>query len=149
NPRMAAEFQAIVGDQGHVIAPKSLEELEEAAAGMRRNPPSVIAVHGGDGTLHRLVSAMGRAYGDVPFPPIAILCGGTMNVVATSLHIRERANTFLTGLTADARAGRPPETLRRRCLRVGDKLGFIFGNGLMSNFLAEYYETGKYGPGRA
>jgi diacylglycerol kinase family enzyme len=106
-------------------------------------------VHGGDGTLHRAVAAFGRAFGDAPIPPIAILCGGTMNVVATSLRIRERPITFLGSVIESVRDGRPFETLRRRSMRIGDTLGFIFGNGLMANFLGEYYGTGKYGPARA
>jgi diacylglycerol kinase family enzyme len=132
-----------------VLAPKTLEELDASAAELRADPPAVIAVHGGDGTLHRAVSALGRAFGDQPIPPLAVLCGGTMNVVATSLGIRERPMTFLGSVVEAARAGRSLESLRRRCLRIGDTLGFIFGNGLMANFLTEYYGTGRYGPARA
>ena len=62
-----------------------------------------------------------------------------MNVVATSLHIRERPRTFLAAITDGLRTGRPLDTLRRRCLRIDDTLGFLFGNGLPANFLGEYY----------
>ena len=72
-----------------------------------------------------------------------------MNVVATSLGIRERPRRFLTAIVEADRAGQPLETIRRRCLRIGDQLGFLFGNGLLANFLAEYYAPGEYGPGRA
>src|SRR4029077_13965440 len=47
------------------------------------------------------------------------------------------------------RSGQPLPTIRRRCLRIGDQLGFVFGNGLMSNFLAEYYSPGGYATSRA
>jgi diacylglycerol kinase family enzyme len=149
NPRVAAEFQAIVGADGRVFAPQTVEEIDEASATLRASPPAAIAVHGGDGTLHKTLTSLGQAFGSEPIPPIAILCGGTMNVVATSLHVRERPTTFLAAVVADARAGRPLDTIRRRCIRVGSHLGFIFGNGLMSNFLGEYYGTGRYGPMRA
>ncbi len=149
NPRIAAEFQAIVGDRGLVLAPKSFEELDSMAADIRRSPPTAIAVHGGDGTLHKTVTALGRAFGAEPLPPIAILCGGTMNVVATSLRIRENASVFLTSIVEADRNGPALETIRRRCLRIGDALGFLFGSGLPANFLAEYYAPSGYGPGRA
>jgi diacylglycerol kinase family enzyme len=149
NPRVAAEFQAIVGDQGRILAPKTLEELDEAAATIRGAQPSVIAVHGGDGTLHRALTALGRVYDGASIPPLAILGGGTMNVVSASLGIRERPTVLLEALAAGARAGRAPDLLHRRCIRVGTQLGFIFGNGLMANFLGEYYGTGRYGPARA
>jgi diacylglycerol kinase family enzyme len=149
NPQIAAEFQAIVGDQGRVYAPKTLEELDELASELRQMGPQAIAVHGGDGTLHRTITALDRVFGADPLPPMAILCGGTMNVVATSLRIRERPSVFLTSIVAASRAGQPLETIRRRCLRIGSELGFLFGSGLPANFLAEYYGPGGYGPGRA
>jgi len=149
NPKLAAEFQAIVGDTGRVLAPQSLDELEAMVAALRAAPPQVIAVHGGDGTLHRTVTALGRAWGDDPLPPLAVLCGGTMNVVATSLGIVEHPATVLRILAETTRAGQPVPTIRRRCLRIDGQLGFVFGNGFMSNFLAEYYGVGRYGPSRA
>ena len=149
NPRIAADFQALVGDRGRVFAPKSFDELDAAVAEWRRAPPDVIAVHGGDGTLHKTVSALGRVFGADPIPPVAILCGGTMNVVATSLAIKERPSVFLSAIVEAARAGRPLDTIRRRCLRIGDELGFLFGSGLAANFLTEYYAPSGYGPGRA
>jgi diacylglycerol kinase (ATP) len=146
---VASEFQALVGAEGQVFAPKTLDELDEAAAALRASPPAVIAVHGGDGTLHRAVTALGRVFGPDPIPPLAVLCGGTMNVVAASLGIRAPPMTFLSQVVDATRAGRPLETLQRRCMHIGDALGFIFGNGLMANFLGEYYGTGHYGPARA
>jgi diacylglycerol kinase family enzyme len=149
NPGLAGEFAAVLGDAGRVLAPASLDELGTTAASLRDDPPAVIAVHGGDGTLHKVVSALGAAFGEQPLPPLAVLTGGTMNVVATSLGLREDPKVFLRELAEDARAGRPPQLVQRRCLRIGDQLGFVFGNGLASNFLGEYYGAGAYGAGRA
>lgn len=149
NPRLAAEFQAVLGDSGRVLAPDSIADLDAMAAGLRASPPPFIAIHGGDGTLHRTVTALGRAWGDQPLPPLVLLCGGTMNVVASSLRIAGPPVPVLHAVTEAARAGHPPELIRRRCMRIGDKLGFVFGNGLMANFLGEYYAVGSYGPSRA
>jgi diacylglycerol kinase family enzyme len=150
HPELAAEFQAVVSDIGRVYAPQTLAELDGIAAALHAAPPGVIAIHGGDGTLHRTVTALGRAWGDDQLPPLAILCGGTMNVVAASLGIAGPPLRVLRAIADATRAGRPLPTMRRRCLRVGDRLGFVFGNGLMANFLGEYY-GGKagYGPSRA
>jgi diacylglycerol kinase family enzyme len=149
NPRIAADFQAIVGDRGRVFAPKTIEELDSIAADLRREPPTVIAVHGGDGTLHKTITSLGRAFGAEPLPPVAMLCGGTMNVVATSLGIRERPAVFLKAIVDADRSGQRLETIRRRCMRIGDELGFLFGSGLPANFLTEYYAPSGYGPARA
>ena len=149
NPKLAAEFQTIVGDVGQVLVPRNLEELDRIAVDLRKSAPAAIAVHGGDGTLHKTLSALVRAWGDAPLPPLATLCGGTMNVVATSLGLRDRPHAFVQHLADSARSGQPLETLRRRCIKVDDLYGFIFGNGVMANFLNEYYAPGGYGPGRA
>jgi diacylglycerol kinase family enzyme len=149
NPGLARELAAAVGDAGRVLAPGSLEELATLAAGVRAAPPGVIAVHGGDGTLHKVMTALGGAFGDTPLPPLAVLRGGTMNVVASSLGIVTKPAPFLRILAETARAGAPLELLPRRCLRIGEHLGFVFGNGLAANFLGEYYADDAYGPKRA
>jgi len=155
NPRLAASFTAVLGDTGRVLAPTSLDELQTMAAALRDAPPDVIAVHGGDGTLHKVVTALGATWGERQLPPVALLTGGTMNVVATSLHIAARPLAVLQSVVEDVRVGRQPQLIPRRCLRITggsegtDQLGFVFGNGLSANFLTEYYAGDNYGPGRA
>ena len=149
DPGCAERFATILGDRGHVAAPPSLDLLAEEARQTAARSPTVIGIHGGDGTLHRTLSALIAAYQPRALPPLAILPGGTMNVVASSLGIRAKPETILAELAEDDRRGAPPVTLPRRCLRVGNDYGFIFGNGLLSNFLEEYYARGSYGASRA
>ena len=151
NPRLAGVLAAALGDAGRVVTPRSLESLDEETRALAANVPSVVAVHGGDGTLHKTLTSMVRAFGERALPPIAILGGGTMNVVTGSLGIRVKAEPFLRALAARARENRPLETLSRRCLRVGDaQYGFVFANGVLANFLGEYYAgSGHGGPWRA
>ena len=149
DPGCADQFAKILGASGRVAVPASLELLAEEARLAAAELPSVIGIHGGDGTLHRTLSALVAAYGTRPLPPIAILPGGTMNVVASSLGIRVKPENLLGELAVNHRAGTAPATLRRRCLRVGSNYGFIFGNGLLTNFLKEYYARGSYGAWRA
>lgn len=149
NPKLAGRLAQALADQGRVIAPSSLAAIDEEARALAARPPDVIAVHGGDGTLHKTLTALLRAFGDKPLPPIALLGGGTMNVVAASLGIRARAIPFLRRLVQLNRAGQTPVVIHRRCMRVNDQYGFVFGNGLLANFLVDYYAVGRYGPARA
>jgi len=149
DPGCADRFAKILGECGRVAAPPSLERLAEEARRTAAESPSVIAIHGGDGTLHRTLSALIGAYANRTLPPVAILPGGTMNVVASSLGIRVKPEDLLAELAAAERAGTKLATIHRRCLRVGSDYGFIFGNGLLTNFLEEYYARGKYGTRRA
>ena len=132
---------------GGYVAAQSLESLESEAAAMAGSPPAVLAIDGGDGTLHRTLTAVVRTWKDRPLPIIAVLAGGTMNVVAASLRLGSRPERSLAQLVAQLRAGHTPATVQRRCLRVQDTYGFVFGNGLMANFLEEYYARGGTGLG--
>ena len=143
DPACAERFAKILGAQGRVAAPPSLEQLAIEAERTASELPSIVGIHGGDGTLHRTLTALIAAYGARPLPPIAVLPGGTMNVVAASLDIRVKPEELLAELAAAERAGLAPTTMERRCLRVGNEYGFIFGNGLLTNFLEEYYARGR------
>lgn len=154
DPGLADRFSRLLRETGHVLAPRSFEELADQARQVIAQRPRVVAIHGGDGTLHRALGALIRAHGeagpaDGPLPPIAILAGGTMNVVSHSLGIYQDSEQLIAQLAEDVRNGRPVGTISRHCLQIGDAFGFVFGNGLMANFLEEYYAKGGYGPGRA
>jgi diacylglycerol kinase family enzyme len=148
DPGIADRLAGALGNAGRVLSPQSLDEMATAAATMAKDPPLAVAVHGGDGTLHRTLTALVRAWDGRPLPVVAILPGGTMNVVATELGLRAPAPAIVSQLAAAARAGRF-DTVDRHCLRVADAFGFIFGNGLMTNFLEKYYADNGYGPRRA
>lgn len=149
DPGCGARFAKILGDHGHVVATRNLNHLAEEAARIAELCPNIIGIHGGDGTLHKTLSALIIAYGDTPLPPIAILTGGTMNVVAASLGIRCRPELFLETLVSRTHHGEPMPFIERRCLQIGRLYGFVFGNGLLANFLEEYYARGQYGVWRA
>ena len=108
----------------------------DGAPSCARRHPTVIAVHGGDGTLHKTVTALGRAFGDdaaaADRDPVRRNDERRGDLAE---HPRARRRSFLTAIVDAARAGRPLETIRRRCLRIGDELGFLFGSGLPANFL--------------
>jgi diacylglycerol kinase (ATP) len=136
---------------GRVLAAESLGRLDEMTAELADAPPLAIAVHGGDGTLHKTLSSLIKAFAakPAPLPTIAILPAGTMNVVGSSLGLLGRPEAILAQLIQSSRAGTPLRTISRHCLKVDDAYGFVFGNGLMANFLEEYYAAEEYGSRRA
>ncbi len=131
-PRLAG----MLGPADRAFAPQSLEELSAVAMQLAADPPDVLALHGGDGTMHRALTAMVHAFGDRPLPRVVVLPGGTMNIVASSVGMKLRAADALAlGATAS------PRTVRRWLLRIdGDRYGFLFGNGIVARFLELYYE---------
>jgi diacylglycerol kinase (ATP) len=152
DPALAARMSALLGEEGRVLAVPGLPELDVMTTELAAAPPAAIAIHGGDGTVHKTLSSLVRAFGERPLPPIAILPAGTMNVVPASLSLlgppEEILGALLTALRRAA-AGVPLPTVTRNCLKVDGAYGFVFGCGLIANFLEEYYSKDEYGTKRA
>jgi diacylglycerol kinase family enzyme len=159
NPQLARQFAAVLGEAGRVFAPTDLQALDEIAAALAKEPPWALAVFGGDGTLHKVLTALLRAFQGRPLPPVAILPGGTMNVVSASLNLKTDPMSLLQRMVGWWRSGDAPPTLERCCLEAVDggfdsagalpRFAFVFGNGLIANFLTEFYAEPGYNPARA
>jgi diacylglycerol kinase family enzyme len=106
----------------------------------------VLGINGGDGTIHVTLTTFIQVYGDTPLPKIAILRGGTLNTVATGLGIRGTPQDILWYVIDRYHAGEELPVVERPALRVDDQYGFLFGNGLVANFLEAYYATGRPSP---
>ena len=148
NTGVVGQMSSMLGARGRVAQPASRADLLEEARRCREEAIDILAVNGGDGTLHVVLTAFVEAYGDEPLPPVAILRGGTMNTIAGGLGIRGRPADLLAALLAPSAP--PIPFAERSILRIegGEKpeYGFLFGNGLLSNFLAEYYTSADPSP---
>ncbi|MCA9493964.1 MAG: diacylglycerol kinase, partial [Myxococcales bacterium] len=109
---LAARLRQLAPD-ARLEAPADLEALAHVLGDARASGVTRVAVHGGDGTLHRVLTAWYQEAPDAPMPEVAILRGGTMNIVADSVGVREKPETFLPRV----RAGEGTRTTRR-LLRV-------------------------------
>lgn len=140
----------MLGTRGKVAQPQNREDLVEQARRFREEGIDVLAVNGGDGTLHMVLTAFIEAYGDTPLPPVAILRGGTMNTIASGLGIRGKPEMILSSLLLRYHTDQPMPWAERNILRIegGEKpeYGFLFGNGLLSNFLQEHYAASDPSP---
>jgi diacylglycerol kinase (ATP) len=149
NPRLARRLAYIVGDSGQLEAPEGLGELTHAVQKFRERDVDIVAINGGDGTAHVALGALYKAYGD-QLPRIALLRGGTMNTIAHGLGIRGDPESLLGRLVAQVHSGAPLKTASRHLMVVNDtQVGFLFGNGLISNFLEAYYEAADPSPSSA
>jgi diacylglycerol kinase family enzyme len=152
DPALASRMSGLLGSEGRVLAVPGLPELDLMTAELAADPPAAIAIHGGDGTVHKTLSSLVQAFRERPLPLIAILPAGTMNVVGSSLSLlgppEEILAALLTGLRR-AGTGTPLPSVARHCLKVDGAYGFVFGCGLIANFLEEYYSKDEYGTKRA
>ncbi len=150
-PDLARRMRALLGGDGCVLETKSVGDVPEAVKTCLAREVDIVAVNGGDGTLHAVVTALIPAYAKAgkALPPIACLRGGTMNTIAKSM--KTAAGTplsILERLVEKHRRGEPLPTVERHALDLngGAEHGFLFGMGLPVSFLRAYYEGERRGP---
>jgi diacylglycerol kinase (ATP) len=149
DPSKPRKLGYLIGSHGTAEATRSLDDLYRVCEEFKKERIEVLGISGGDGTMHHTLTAMIKTYGDQPLPPVAILRGGTMNTIANSFGIHGKTPQLLFELVDKHRRGVALDVFDREILQVGDKYGFIFGNGIIYNFLHEYYATGRPSPSTA
>ncbi len=143
HPARMGLLAKLIGTRDRFVMTRSIHELERTCTELATDHPEIIAICGGDGSLHQTLTALLHSYGDQPLPAIAILPGGAMNIVATSLGITGDPVEHLRALV-ERRGAR--ELFEHPVLQIGDRYGFLFGTGVIHHFLDAYYATGRPSP---
>lgn len=145
NPQRHGYLTYIAGEEGHVAVTKSLIELEQVAKDFKQTGVKMIAINGGDGTISHTITALIHAWAGAPLPQIALLRGGTINVLAENLGIKGSPEEILYRLIESHYSAQVKKTVRLRTLEIDTKFGFLFANGVCAKFLEEFYKN-KSGP---
>lgn len=152
DPRIVVQLREQIEPPHRYEEPPCLEAYDDLAAELfAAGDVDVVCVNGGDGTLAHVLSALVRAWGEQPLPAIGILRGGTMNTVAHGIGLSGRPRGILRRILARQAEGSAHPTATRHLMRIRDGLGpdrygFLFGNGVISNYLELYYEGGDPSP---
>lgn len=123
-----------------VVETGSMAELEDAAREAVK--ASAVVLAGGDGSYMAGVSALRRA--THALPPIALAPGGTVSTVARNWGLHGNPVRYAERLL-DAVAHDRAFVTERPTLAVGDRVGFIFGAGLVARFFEVYEDQGAPG----
>lgn len=149
-PELLLGLKRTYGGRADFFEPEDMAALRRDARQTLEAGYQYLAINGGDGTTHQVLTAFEEVRGDLPFPRVALLRGGTMNNVTDSFRIRGTPKSILGRLCETVRSGSEPALARRCALAVSDgsrrRLGFIFGTGLMASFLKAYYAQGETSP---
>jgi diacylglycerol kinase (ATP) len=131
---------------------RSLEELERVAREIADRGTDAVVLAGGDGSHMGGVSALARAFGG-QIPRVAFAPGGTVSTVARNLADASSSAAWgerLVRAVCDGAArARDVPSLRVRDDAGGDRVGFIFGAGLVAHFFDEYDAAPRQGVGPA
>lgn len=153
-PQTARRLRTMVEGDGEVADAATREELARAVESFRARRIDLLAINGGDGTAHVVLTALADAYRGAPLPDVALLRGGGMNIVAHAHRVRGSPESILRSMVERRRAGTPPRTVERDLLAVeadgaAPQFGFLFGTGAAVAFLDAYYAGDVPRPRRA
>jgi len=144
-----------------IVETSSPEDLDDVARALaaRAGEGSVaereaVVLAGGDGSYMAGATALARAFGDRPLPALAFAPGGTVGTVARSWGASgdpvRRAARLLEAIVRGSF-----RSVRRPTLRVAEegrpptpgheRIGFIFGAGLVARFFEIYESRGAGG----
>ncbi len=140
-PWIVQKLQELVTDIGELWETRNIAELPKVAEDFLRHKLEILAINGGDGTLHLVLSAFIKVYGDQPLPKVISLRGGTMNTMTNSLKIKGRTLSILKQAVEKYRQAEPMRELKQNLLKINDNYGFMGGGGMVANFLDEYYSV--------
>jgi diacylglycerol kinase (ATP) len=130
---------------------RTLPELERVAQEIALRGTSAVVLAGGDGSYMAGLTALWHAHAEAgrPLPPVGLAPGGTVCTIARNFGMRGPAPLWAQRVVRAACDGtgrvehRP--TLRVRDDRGGDRIGFIFGGGLVMRFFEIYCAVPQQG----
>jgi len=122
--------------------PQNIDELRDAARMFKLNNPDYICIGGGDGTIHFVLSELINIYKPDSIPPVLILKEGTMDNIARSIHLKGGGLGLLNKIIRNLKEERVIKTEFRSTIMIENKYCFLFGTGLVTNFLNKAY-TGR------
>jgi len=125
---------------------ETFEDLDNALKEFKKKKIDILAINGGDGTIHVVLTKMFQIWDGHPLPRIAVLKGGTINQVATNVKVRGSALAHLKKLVKKYKNDEEFRIVKKPLFRIGDKYGFIFGNGIVTAFMDYYYKDGDPSP---
>ena len=142
-----------------VIVTKRVEEVRGALEELLSCGCKLLAVAGGDGTIHIILTELINLLGEyATFPRVLILRGGTMNIAASNLGTRRPPLMELRALSIALELKRKKQleipVRRTRPLKLETPglsrplYGFLFATGIAARILQEYYK-GEPSPLRA
>jgi diacylglycerol kinase (ATP) len=159
-PWLIDQIRHVSGTVAEVHATAHLLDLEQRCTSLSVQGADLIVLSGGDGSHMAGLTAIARAFGEDRIPRLVMLPGGTAATVAHNwgtagdpvvlleriLHSRTRLRavrrpTLRVKEFAAEQAILTPGEHRAR----SERLGFMFGTGLVAKFFSVYYAEGGRG----
>lgn len=146
-PHKLDHMAFIIGDRASCKPTDDIDDVSRVADEFKTRDIDILAISGGDGTIHCTLSAFIRVYGEKPLPKIYLLRGGTMNLMAQTLGVKGTTEHLMSDLLLRFHNNRHFEEKKLRLTRINkDYYGVLFGIGLIYRFMEEYYKYKDQNP---
>ena len=127
---------------------KNEGELPGAVKALRKEKIDILLISGGDGTICNVLTEYVNQHGEDGLPMVAPLMGGTINMIGSDAGLRNSQLSIARKINDFIEKGKPLPFTERSLVRVTDAgrespaYGFTWIDGLLYNFLLEYYSQG-------
>ncbi|MBF0105575.1 MAG: hypothetical protein HQM16_09655 [Deltaproteobacteria bacterium] len=146
NPDKLNHMAFIIGDKASCKPTDDLDDLYRVAEEFKTRNIDVLAISGGDGTIHCTLTTFINVYGEKPLPKIYFLRGGTLNTIAATMGIKGNTEKLMSDLLIRYHEDRPFDHRKLRLTKINNEYGCIFGMGVIFNFMDFYYSYPQLNP---
>ncbi len=146
DPNKLDHMTFIIGDKASCKPTEDLDDLFRVADEFKSRDIDVLAISGGDGTIHCTLTTFLKVYGEKPLPKITFLRGGTLNTIAATMGITGSTEKLLSQLLIRYHQEQNFTQKKLRLTKINDQYGCIFGMGVIYNFMELYYRNPVVNP---
>lgn len=139
DPNHLERISFIIGDKASCKPTVDIDDLKRVAEEFKTRDIDILAISGGDGTIHCTLSTFLKVYGEKLLPRIYFLRGGTHNTITASLGVQGSTEELLSNLLVRYHEDKPFKIRKLRLTRVNGEIGCIFGMGTVYRFMEQYY----------
>ena len=136
-------YKSAGGDSVEIRLTRNDADILKAAKDFKKQNISYLAISGGDGSIHLVISKFISVYKNSKLPPILILRDGSMNLLARSYRLKGRGEDILKRLINTINNKKKIQIVYRDTIKVNDMYCFMFGMGLTTNYINEFNKGGN------
>lgn len=146
-PEKLRHMAFIIGDKASYRPTTDIDDLYRVIEDFKSRDIEILAISGGDGTIHCTLTALIKIYGEKPLPRVSLLRGGTLNIIASTMGIKGNNEKLMSKLLIRYHEGPEKMAVKKlRLMKINEEYGCIFGIGFVYRFMEEYYKNFSLSP---
>lgn len=140
-PSRIASLREYFGKHSLFEKTNNLKGLRDTIVNFRERDIDILGIDGGDGSISVALNTVVEEYQGRPLPQIAVLGGGTMNVVSAQLSQKNSHKDRCKSLLGIASSEESYKTKKLDSLSVEGRCGFLYTDQSFVRLLNKFYEV--------